>query len=108
MDKKQLSLVWLLVLLLASTGVKAQAEKPESLLPYLHGLRAQNGALLLNIKGFDITSQESKGSFSKPWFSKMFPGFGLHKGYNSYPDTSLGLPGFRAEQELKRNAYDSR
>jgi hypothetical protein len=105
MMKMKLVLIWVLLLQACSLVVSGQANGVDSLMLYMHGLRSPQGALLLNIKGYDIIVSEASGSFSKPWFSKMFPGFGLHKGYKSYPDSSLGVPGYRAEQEQRGSGY---
>ena len=93
----------LLICLMLAIGLAAngQDKAPETLLPYLHGLRAKT-ALLLNIQGYEIIAEEKAGSLAKPWFSKMFPGFGLRKGYTSYRDSSLGMAAYRAEQQEEK------
>lgn len=92
------------IILLASlqctltTMAPCQTAAPESILPYLHGI-SSGGALLLDIRGYEIIVQKTAGDFSKPYFARMFPGFNLHRGYKALPDSSLGVQAYRIASE---------
>ena len=84
----------------------SQLSAQDSVLPYLHGVRTPD-ALTLNVRGYEIFVEEAAGDFSKPYFSKMFPRFGLRQGYKSVRDSSFDQAAFRAEQAHTKGKRDS-
>ena len=98
----KMSSVFIILSLCLQITANAQPQTTESLLSYLHGVRTK-GALLLNVRGYEITVDQAAGNFSRPYFQQMFPGFGLHQVDKAVPDSSFGIKGLHIEKQVTRN-----